>query len=467
MCIASSSLLKETSKRLERRKRKLTPLRNLIFELYQSGDRRKRELFSLFHFNDHRARVHGDGGAGARATVGPRAGGRARADSADAVQTRADSTDIVRGRGRSSSVDLEVAMGSDDQFRDVFRVMQELDMIAGDSPTAFREERLEERSVDSSAPPKEDRSFEEAKAVTVESKTREPLDGSRRTRERAPLDVLGESGRNVRSRNVVRAGSVRYPRRKSSGGSSGFYRDLGHLADDNWQSITASAPDLAPRLPIEWTNAHSQLSESPQHQTSAASFGGGGIPQLMRAGNAVRMRSINTIGSIAGAGDRSFANISTRSIGITGTTNPTEGGVGSGALGFQSRGVSARFGLYRSTSGREGFGTGEALEGVVVEGPVAAATASALLYGTGFPGGYNNASSRSLASHRREGSREKQSGHSKTSSTSSRTESLRARGRLPSGEMSARLASFVTGDDDDDVPRLQLNEHEVRAVLVL
>lgn len=345
-------------------------------------------------------------------SIGTRAGGRARAESADAVRTRPESTEVV-GRGRANSADIDGAGGNEEHFREVFRVMQELDMIAEDSPSPFQDERPMQEG----------------------DQTRELPDVSRGG------PGTGEGGWTIRTRSVVRAGSVRYSRPKSSGGSSGFYRDMGNLGDDNWQSITGAAPDLAPRLPIEWTNAHTQLSESPQHLAPTASVLTGDLPS----------------GRDSGGGD-GFPSRSVRSFSGVNVTGVGAGG-GTG-LPDNSLGVSARLGLSRAVSGREGVAFGEAFDGAVVEGPAAAAAASVMLLNNGWSGG-GNVSSKSLAI-RRDGQSGDWSSGLKAPGTKSRGGRLGGLPRFLSTGISSRLFSFVTKDEDDNAPRLQLSEHAVR-----
>lgn len=396
----------------------------MIFELYLSGDRRKRDLFSLFHTNQLRTRRQDLGDV---SSLGTRGGGRARAESADAVRTRPESTEVV-GRGRANSADIDGAGGNEEHFREVFRVMQELDMIAEDSPCTFQDE----------GPMQKGNQTGEAKDGVGPSgqQTRELPDESRG----AP--GTSEGGWSLRTRSVVRAGSVRYSRPKSSGGSSGFYRDMGNLGDDNWQSITGAAPDLAPRLPIEWTNAHTQLSESPQHLAPTASVLTGDVPG----------------GRDSGGGD-GFSSRSMRS--FSGANVAGAGAGGGTGLPDNSLGVSARVGLSRGVSGREGIVVGEALDGVVMEGPAAAAAASAVLYGTGWPGA-GNVPSKSLAIRRDAPSGEWSSGL-KASSTRSRGGRLGGLPRFSSNGISSRLLSVVTKGEDDNAPRLRLSGHAVRA----
>lgn len=352
-------------------------------------------------------------------SVGTRGGGRARAESADAVRTRPESTEVV-GRGRANSADIDGAGGNEEQFREVFRVMQELDMIAEDSSSTFQYER-----------PMQGDQTGKAKDGP---QTRELPDVSRG----AP--GTGEGGLSLRTRSVVRAGSVRYSRPKSSGGSSGFYRDMGHQGDDNWQSITGAAPDLAPRLPIEWTNAHTQLSESPQHLAPTASVLTGDLPS----------------GRDSGGGD-GFPGRSVRSFSGVNITGTPAGGVT--GLPDNNLGVSARFGLSRAISGKERAVFGEAFDDTVVEGPAAAEAATVMLVNNGWFGG--GISSKSFAI-RRDGQSGDWSSGLKAPSTRSRGGRLGGLPHLPSTGISSRLFSFATKDEDDNAPRLQLSEHAVR-----
>lgn len=61
----------------------------------------------------------------------------------------------------------------------------------------------------------------------------------------------GRSSRRSSGSGMVSTSS-RDSRRRSSGHSTGFYRDAGHGGDDHYQTLTATLPDLGMRLPSQW-----------------------------------------------------------------------------------------------------------------------------------------------------------------------------------------------------------------------
>lgn len=397
-----------------------------------SGDRRKRELFSLFHKEQQKARADlagggvpggaGVGGCGAGAAGSGDSGGRG-----SGWGSGRGSGPVGRGRADSADVD-----GTDDHFHDVFRVMQELDMIAEDSSSTFQ---TSAQTGEPAAAP-----GEAAMSRDPDLQPGEAADASRSGMERSSRG--GEKGSSARGRGYSRSGSVRYSRRKSGGGSSGFYRDAGQLGEDNWQSISASAPDFAPRLPSQWTSSKTQLSDSPPPLTTTAPALGTGPSQLSR--------STGAGGAAAGSGDGSGAGGTGlgSNIGVSIT-----GGAGSrsglGGLGNSISG-SFRMGRFRSLS-TDRPGASEPHDDSGVEGAAAAAAASALLYRTG-------ASSRSGLSILREASIRPLSGRAKELDRGG-LESFSS--MPPSSGHASRFSSFVSGDGSARAPRLQLNEHGV------
>lgn len=61
----------------------------------------------------------------------------------------------------------------------------------------------------------------------------------------------GKSSRRS-SRSDMVSTNKRHSRRRSSGRSAGFYRDAGHGGDDHYQTLTETLPDLGMRLPSQW-----------------------------------------------------------------------------------------------------------------------------------------------------------------------------------------------------------------------
>lgn len=64
--------------------------------------------------------------------------------------------------------------------------------------------------------------------------------------------------------------SSRLSRRRAGAGGSGFYRDASNIGDDHWQSVSATLPDLAPRLPSQWMSGSTRNLSSPQPAISNA-----------------------------------------------------------------------------------------------------------------------------------------------------------------------------------------------------
>lgn len=268
--VAVANPAKGTRARLERRKRKLRPLRDLIFELYLSGDRRKRDLFSQFHYEQLRLQAYNRMGRGGSGRVGNAVRGLVGGGDRDSVDGGSDSG--------SADGDGDGAGGTEDPFHDVFRAIQELDMIIEESPDNMCP--LETSAVEPYAATAESAA---AAARAQPDASGVGRDTSKTMRSRAFWRAAGETGA-TRGRGFSRSGSVRFARRRSSGGSSGFYRDAGYQGEDHWQSVSASLPDLAPRLPAQWTGGNAKLSE-PSQPLSPAPPARGYLASLATQGN--------------------------------------------------------------------------------------------------------------------------------------------------------------------------------------
>lgn len=267
-------------------------------------------------------------------------------------------------------------------------------------------------------------------------------DTSKAVRSRAYWRAAGETGA-TRGRGFSRSGSVRFARRRSSGGSSGFYRDAGYQGEDHWQSVSASLPDLAPRLPAQWTGGNAKLSE-PSQPLSPAPPARGYLASQATQGN-------SGAGSGVITADARFS--SSRS--MLGSSRSGRGATGIGSsgrgIGGSNIGRSLRGGSSFSTSGEHLGGSDHPDASSSAGGAAATAAASALLYGVG-------------------GSK-RGTGSSRQSMFAIGRESWRSTGQglgagtapvipLPK-RTSSRLASFVRRDSVTGTPRLQLSEHGV------
>lgn len=297
-------LPQQTRLALERRRRKLRPLGKLIFGLYFSGDRRKRDLFGKRPQNLLEDNSGGGKSSANRANDGygrdsNRSGygnsdGRQvdlskAANSTSAPDGEHTGTGRCRGSGGDGDGDCDGdgegnGEGEDGEelVQNVFRVMQQLDMVDENSPLRRRVETVEILQDGGSAAP-------EANSSPAGATTDGPAAGEHKTSvdetkdenngaETATADreflnrpsasgTGGDAGSSVMAHQMsVVAGQ--HSRWRAGGGSSGFYHDAGQLGEDHWQSVSATLPDLAPRLPSSWTSASVRNLCSPQPSSS-------------------------------------------------------------------------------------------------------------------------------------------------------------------------------------------------------
>lgn len=445
--------------RLKRRKLKLRHLRDFVFDLYLSSDCRKRDLFSLFRDEQLKAQANGsfagiggdysDTGRTRSSTMGSdEFTGRARDTGRIRSSTIGDEegTELAQrgsvgeysdiGRSRGSTI------GDDEHFSDVFRVMQELDMIAEESPTESLPTPAPAARVGSRLGSLTKGSRVETKMGTDKSVGREAPKGW-------PRNVLWNAGGNsssVRGRGVGRSGSVRFSRRRSSGGSSGFYRDAGQVGDDNWQSITAALPDIAPRLPLQWTSGKAELSDSPQPSTPTSP-----IPR------ASPQKSISGVGGCLSGSIRNKSLGSSKEGLGSSVRRGLHSSLSGGGVGFGSGG-SFRTSRLQSGSSREGLGKSSPGDEFGAEGSAATAAASnALLYAMGGSlrgGDWSNRSSFSAF-------REDSASWSSSGNCPDRGKSTKLLRVASKGGISSRSSLSANEGGKLNVRRLQLGEHKV------
>ena len=269
-------------------------------------------------------------------------------------------------------------------------------------------------------------------------------------RPRAFRRAPGEKDAPLRGRGFSRSGSVRFARHTSSGGSSGFYRDAGYLGEDHWQSVSASLPDLAPRLPAQWTGGNAKLSEPSQPLT----------PTTLARGPLAAQASHGNIGG-GSSGVTADARVgSNRS--VLGSSRSGRGAISISSRGSMgnSVGSSLRGGRSFSTSA-ELIGGNDQPGASSSAGGAAAAAASALLYGVGGSKRRSGSSRQSIFAIGREGS---------AAAWSSTGHGLGA-GTIPAippnKGSSSRLASFKRRESINGAPRLQLSDHGVRVPRVV
>lgn len=269
-------------------------------------------------------------------------------------------------------------------------------------------------------------------------------DGSKAVRSRAFWRAAGETGA-TRGRGFSRSGSVRFARRRSSGGSSGFYRDAGYQGEDHWQSVSASLPDLAPRLPAQWTGGNANLAE-PSQPLSPAPPARGAFASQGSHGN----------GGGGSGGVTADARVSS-SRSMLGSSRSGRGvGIGSSGRGIGGSGVgsSIRGGRSFNMSGDQ-LGGSDHPDASSSAGGAATAAASALLYGVGGSKRATGSSRQSMFAIGRESWRSTGQG---LGAGTAPTIPLHKRS-------SSRLASFVRRESiNNGAPRLQLSDHGVRAL---
>lgn len=359
--------------------------------------------------------------------------------------------DSVDGGSDSGSGDGDgdSAGGSEDPFHVVFRAIQELDMIVEEGPS--NTSAIEASGKERNATEEDAAAAAAAAATQMDVSTGKEV--TKAVRSRAFWRASGESGAALKGRGFSRSGSVRFAHHRSSGGSSGFYRDAGYLGEDHWQSVSGSLPDLAPRLPAQWTGGNAKLSEPSQPLTPTTSARGSLTSQAPH-GNVG-----GGIGSAGAADPRVSSNrsaSSTRSaLGTSrsgrGTTN--FGGSG-GIVGGAS--ISSSFRAGRSFSANTDLlGGNDRSESSSAGGAAATAAASALLYGVGGSARGSGSSRQSMFAIGREGS------VPAWGSTGQGPGAGTFPAIPPNKESSSKIASFMHRESLNDAPRLQLSEHGV------
>lgn len=219
---------------------KLRRLRNMVFELYLSGDRRKRDLFSGFNAEQlglagddstsrHRVSTRDSDSEGGIGSDSDDAGG-GDSNGRDWVSTRDGDSEGGGGgnirRDRVSSRDGHSDGGdgdshSGDRFNHLFGVMQKLYNIPEDAETCAT-----------------DISYSVGAPEHIESVGSGGRGG-------------GRGGTKAFSRTLVKAFWGKFgggAGRTSSGGNTSFYRDAGKLRDDHWGTLTSLGPDITPSL---------------------------------------------------------------------------------------------------------------------------------------------------------------------------------------------------------------------------
>lgn len=224
-----------------------------MLELLLSGDRRQKGLFS--QFSSEKLRVT----ANSNRVIGR-------------VETDGDGPDIPDGAGSRGGGGGD--RGEKRLSINLFGVMDGLDKIV----------ELDETSAGDTGDGDSDADSVGSAALTGEQgdqQWRQMYGGSdetvgggggmgtikmSRTLARAFFRTSGGGATITGGRGLTRAGSVRFSRRTSSGGSKGFYRDAGQLGEeDDWRTIAGSSPpSQTPRLPPEWTDSSALDVEPPQ-----------------------------------------------------------------------------------------------------------------------------------------------------------------------------------------------------------
>lgn len=401
-----------------------------MFELYLSGDRRKRDLFSLFCAEQGRLEVDTTGGSdgGSRGGSGDVGGG-------DSDATGDGNGARGRGGGRGNS---------EDRLNDLMVVIQNLARIAEDSETSGSDSALGDSKAD----------HHHQQQMEGGGTAGRPRVSSRDMSEalaRAYWSTSGDGATVRGSRTFSRTANVRSVRMTSSGGSRGFFRDQGHAGEDTWQSLRASAPDLHPRLPSQWTTSNiiSEVDPSPSPQKAVGPGGSSsGRIDSIRSGGEGTNDSLRSRGA---SGRRLLRNASGRSAGGGGGGggNSNNGSI-SGSIHHSrscSTGSDRDLGNHHRTSSSD---LAPELTTASSEGAAATVAASVFL----------NAASRSyksMFSFRREGfergPREGADGGGRRGSSST----------FPSFRVGGGGAG-PAGDRGGGAPRLQLSEHGVRAL---
>ncbi len=435
----------ETKARLEHRMRKLRPLRDLVFELFLSDDHQKRGLFAQFDAEKQRLK---EGNGGSRYPSGAGNGGEVGGGGPG------DSGPGEGGAGDGS------AGGGEDRFNDLFGVMHRLGIIAeeitaiDDAP----EDSTEAAEDDDGAAERGESGGGGGGGGTATADMSSVLAWAFWRTSDGGATIKG------RPRGPSRTGSMRFSRRMR-----GFYRDPGQQGEDDWGTLTGSAPNLAPRiLPPEWTSGNIGNADPPSSQVTpaagaaAASAGGGGLfsaaSQLStsnHSGGGGMSESIRSGGGGGGGISESSRGATSRRRELSDSTH--HGGGGRSFSMSSDRDNSVR-GHRRDNSNDTASLDGAGLS--ASEGAAATAAASAML------------SSRSIGLRRPRAGRGAGPSWSSRSVLSIHREGLAGEGKAAEadggmGEPSSRAGGGGGGGGTGsawggDAPRLQLSDHGVR-----
>lgn len=431
----------EDGDRLSRRKMKLIHMRGLITELYTS-DLRKRDLFSRFHEERLRVQASSTGGDG----IGGR-GGSALVDGGLGGGGGGG------GDGGGDNMGGDSGGTNDKAFNEVFSVMQKLDMIPDhcpSNPSATYQGDTTPRAAGATDPtdPSTTSSGPGARSQTEGGQNMETgLNALRALDEDPPAGFTSVDTRSTLVRSFEKSGSVRFPHRRSSGGSSGFFRDDGHGGDDNYQSVSGSLAPLAERtLPANWATGNAQVTHPPQASTAAAPTNDGPSTQATNVtGSVVRTGGGDGIGEGSSVHENAGQG---RPVGLSGSSGMSLGG-------------SFRGSRHRSGDSGERFDQIDGRGGLRLTGArgTAASSSSTMLFSSGSS---TKGRSMKLLPFRREGlTAHSNSGGSGRGMNEGGDPLSLTRMLPPRGGNSSRFSSFATRSGDSRGHGLKLSEHAV------